>query len=361
MGESNVVLAPLANQYKVPIVIGNMDQKVALPLTYAFAVFAYWAHQATILPGFIQNVLSGGGKKIGVVYEGTSTAKDAKIAFTAKAKEAGLNVAFEQPIAQNQSTCANEVSNLQARGVELVVMLNGPLGAICMLRDAKALGYRPTWTGVGVSWNFNIVAQASGGGADGIRMLSSNPTLETPAGRHYSELMRKAAPNSGTDSDDVYLMFYALLRSVIEAPPPGRPRPHPGGPGPDVGDEDERLRLRLPPTPDLRPRQPLRPPVRRSQQPAAPTAAGPPSNQAGEPTSDLVSGGVMPSIVDFNTVSTVGLESSPVSGRARWPAGERGPLLQEQVRPRLHGGACERRQDDHRLGAPHPSRRNVTS
>ncbi len=217
VGESNVVLAPLANQYKVPIVIGNVDQKVALPLTYAFAVLAYWAHQATILPGFIQNVLGGGGKKIGVVYEGTSTAKDAKLAFTAKAKEAGLNVAFEQPIAQSQSTCANEVSNLQTRGVEVVVMLNGPLGAICMLRDAKALGYRPTWTGVGVSWNFNIVAQASGGGADGIRMLSSNPTLETPAGRHFSELMRKAAPNSGTDTDDVYLMFYAMLRSVIEA------------------------------------------------------------------------------------------------------------------------------------------------
>jgi hypothetical protein len=45
---------------------------------------------------------------------------------------------------------------------------------------------------------------------------------------------------------------------------------------------------------------------------------------------------------------------SLVCGRTR-------SALQEQVRPRLHGGACQRRQDDHRLGAPNPSRKNGTS
>jgi ABC-type branched-subunit amino acid transport system substrate-binding protein len=216
VGESNVVLAPLADQHKVPLIVGNIDRKVALPLTHVFAVYPYWAHQATILPGFIKNVLSGGAKKIGVVYEGTSTAIDAKNAFKNKAKELGLNVIFEQPIASNQSTCANEVSNLQSRGVELVFMLNGPLGGICMLRDARALGYRPTWTGIGPSWGFNVVAQASGGGADGARMLRVTPTLESAEGRHYTEIMRKAAPNSGAENDDLLLIFYALLKSAIE-------------------------------------------------------------------------------------------------------------------------------------------------
>ena len=216
MSESNVVLGPLADQHKVPAVIGNIDQKVAESLTHVFPVYGYWTRMATILPGFIRSVLGGGGKKIGVVYEGTSTAIDAKNAFKAKAKETGLNVVFEQPIALGQSTCANEVSNLQARGVELVYMMNGPLGAICMLRDAKALGYKPTWTGVGLSWAFNIVAAASGGGADGVRFLSSATTLDTPAGRHFSELAQKAAPNSGADNDDLMLIWYALVRSAIE-------------------------------------------------------------------------------------------------------------------------------------------------
>jgi ABC-type branched-subunit amino acid transport system substrate-binding protein len=197
-------------------VVGNIDEKVAESLTYAFPVYGYWSRMATVLPGFIRNTLGAGAKKIGIVYETTSTATDAKNAFKGKAKDTGLNVIFEQPISQSQSTCANEVSNLQAHGVELVYMMNGPLGAICMLRDAKALGYKPLWTGVGVSWDFNVVAQASGGGAEGIRFLSTATTLETPAGRHYVELARKAAPNSGADSDDIMLIWYALVRSAIE-------------------------------------------------------------------------------------------------------------------------------------------------
>jgi branched-chain amino acid transport system substrate-binding protein len=217
VSESNVVLAPLADQHKVPAVIGNIDQKVALPLTYVFPLYAYWARMATILPSFIKNGLNGGGKKIGVVYETTSTATDAKNAFKDKAKELGLNVVFEQPIAVSQSACANEVANLQAHGVELVFMMNGPLGAICMLRDARALGYKPTWTGVGTSWSFNVVAQASGGGADGIKTISTTTTLETPAGRHYAELMRKVAPNSGADDDDITMLWYALTVTTIEA------------------------------------------------------------------------------------------------------------------------------------------------
>src|SRR3954447_14041198 len=45
-----------------------------------------------------------------------------------------------------------------------------------------------------------------------------------------------------------------------------------------------------------------------------------------------------------------------VAGRRRAcrPPGQRGALLQEQVRPRVHGGARQRGEGHHRLGAPHP-------
>jgi branched-chain amino acid transport system substrate-binding protein len=216
VSESNAVLAPLADRHRVPTIVGNIDEKLALPLTHVFPVLPFWARQARILPGFIQNVLGGGGKKIGIVYEGTSTAIDAKNAFKAKAEEVGLHVVFEQPIAQNQSACANEVANLQSHQVELVFMMNGPLGAICMLRDARALGYRPTWTGVGISWEANVVATASGGGAEGIRKLTAFATLETPPGRHFSEVMRRYAPNSGAADDDVMLLVYGILQTFLE-------------------------------------------------------------------------------------------------------------------------------------------------
>jgi len=215
VGETNVVLAPLADQHHVPAVIANIDEGVALPLTYVFAITAYWKYQATILPSFITNQLAGAGKRIGIVYEGTSTAKNGKEAFKVKAKELGLNVVFEQPIAQAQSACANEVANLQSHQVDLVFMMNGPLGAICMLRDAKALAYKPTWTGVGLSWNLNVVGTASGGAADGIRTLATATTLETPAGRRFGAFARKYL-GSGADEDDLNLLAYGFTRSFLE-------------------------------------------------------------------------------------------------------------------------------------------------
>ena len=217
VGETNVVLAPLADQHRIPLVVANIDEQVALPLTSVFAVTAYWRRQATILPSFIKNQLSGGGKRIGIVYEGTSTAKNAKEAFKVKARELGLNVVFEQPIAQNQSACANEVANLQSQRIDLVFMMNGPLGAICMLRDARALGYKPTWTGVGASWNFNVVATASGGAADGLRTLSTGTTLESPAGRRYVAFARKYLANSGAEDDDLMLIAYGITQTLLEA------------------------------------------------------------------------------------------------------------------------------------------------
>ncbi len=216
VAESNVILAPLADSHQVPLIVGNIDQQVALPLTYTFPLFTFIERQATILPNFIRNELGGGEKRIGVVYEGTSTVKNAKEAFKAKAADTGLRVVFEQPIAQNQSSCANEVSNLQANRVELVVMINGPLGGICMLRDARALNYRPMWTG-GLGWNFNVVAAASGDGAEGIRTLTSITTLETPAGQRYVEAMRRYAPHTGAEEDDLMLLVYGLAQTLVEA------------------------------------------------------------------------------------------------------------------------------------------------
>jgi ABC-type branched-subunit amino acid transport system substrate-binding protein len=216
VSESNVVLGPLADQHRVPALLGNIDEKVALPLKYAFALPTYWARQAKILPSFIRKDLKGANKRIGVVYEGTSTAKGAKDAFKAQAKKEGLTVVFEQPIAQNQSTCANEVSNLQAHQVQLVYMMNGPLGAICMLRDARAVAYNPTWTGVGLSWEFNIVASASGGTANGIRTINSFTTLDTPAGQHYLKVMREHDVPSDVN-DDIIMLGYGLARTLVEA------------------------------------------------------------------------------------------------------------------------------------------------
>lgn len=217
LNETNEVLGPLANQHRVPSVFAAMDKNSAQSLRYVFVTTGYFAHGATILPGFIKNYLKAGNKRIGIVWDGTTQSKNAIEAFKAKAKGMGMNVVAEQTIGTFQSSCANEVSNLQAQNVEVVYMQNGIFGAICMLRDGHAVGYKPIWTGVGPNWNLNVVPTAVGkDAADGIRVINAMTTLETPAGRHFSKVMRESG-NGDIAEDDIMLFYYALARTAIES------------------------------------------------------------------------------------------------------------------------------------------------
>ena len=62
----------------------------------------------------------------------------------------------------------------------------------------------------------------------------------------------------------------------------------------------------------------------------------------------------MPYIVNFENLATVGLESSPGCVGARWATRQRGALLQEQIRSRLHRQPGRRGARDARLGEPRP-------
>lgn len=212
----NDILAPLAEQDRVPAFLGNITGRLAETLRYSFAGWTYWSTQARALPSFIIKRLDGREKKIGVVFESTgSAAIDAKNIFKREASRAGLNVAFEQPIERNQASCSNAVTNMQSRGIELIVLMNGPLGAICMLRDARVVQYKPTWTGLGSGIGLNVTA--TGGLADGISIPGAWTTLETPAGVHFQATMRKHNPDSDAHSDDIAMLHYAMAVLYIEA------------------------------------------------------------------------------------------------------------------------------------------------
>jgi len=210
------IVAPLAERDGLPFFPTSFSAALGRTLRYSFAGYPYWDTQATILPGFIINRLQAQDQTIGVVFESTEPARHAKDVFVAEARRAGLTVSFDQPVATNQASCVNEVSNLQSRNVELVVMIAGPLAAICMLRDSGVIGFDPTWAGFGSMWGVSAVSSASGGAANGISLLGSETTLETPAGRRYSDVMRRYGA-SGAESDDASIRVFGITQLLIEA------------------------------------------------------------------------------------------------------------------------------------------------
>jgi branched-chain amino acid transport system substrate-binding protein len=216
--QSSTVIAPYANDHRIATIVGNIDKATALKLRYVFAPSTYLETSATILPSFIKNRLNKGNEKIGVIYQTTPQIAVIRHHFKAAAAKLGQTVVIEQPIEENPPTCINEASNVQDAQAKVVVIFSAPVAAARCLQDSKTIGFNPTWTGVGASWNFNITNQASGGTTNGIQMLANTRTLESPEGQRYRAATRKYYPNDDdAGSDDLAFLGWGQTFLWAEA------------------------------------------------------------------------------------------------------------------------------------------------
>jgi branched-chain amino acid transport system substrate-binding protein len=212
---AGITLSPMIERDKVPHLqaIGSVD--VVKPLRYSFPIRTMPETETTLLAAFIKNYMKLGTKKIGVVYQADFTTPVTN--FRRAAQAAGLNIVVEQSVPPIPNTCVNEMLNVANKGAEVVVLIAGPLPAICVLRDSKSVNFQPTWTGP-AGWNFNITNTATGGATEGALTFGGWRTLETPEGQHYIEQRRKYFGADGdAESDDLAIVAYWEARLWIEA------------------------------------------------------------------------------------------------------------------------------------------------
>lgn len=213
---TGTVVGPLADQYRVPMVSLTMDEATALGLRYNFTAYPFYEFQMReLMAGFVKNHLKLGDKKIGVIYAAGVAFRKPAEAFRAAAATAGLDVVAFQPVEETPSTCANEVANVQAKDAEVVVLITGVVAAICVFRDARTIGFSPTWTGGGGFWNFNVTNAATGGATDGIQTMAITRTLETPEGRRYVEMLRKYNEDLPPDAEEDDIMSNAYAGTLL--------------------------------------------------------------------------------------------------------------------------------------------------
>lgn len=187
---------------KVPYLFGNADRAAGAKLRYGFVGTTYLQTQAEMLPDFMKGKFDAQSKRIGIIYQDTPDVKPAIASFKAAAKDAGLNVVITQVVEEAPSTCANEVTNLQGANAQVVWLAVGPLPAVCVLRDADTVGYKPVWTGTSNTFNFNVINTASGCKTEGMVTMGGWQTLEQPAGQRYRSAMAKHYPNDPDIQDD---------------------------------------------------------------------------------------------------------------------------------------------------------------
>lgn len=181
-----------------------------------------WGRNASSL---VETVLKKGDTKIGVIYlQDLAYGFKAKDAFVERAKELGQDIVGVEGINQNQASFVPQLQRLQAAGAETVAVF-AIFEIIGILRDARSLGFSPTWTGAGYA-GVDAISSAARGVMDGVTGVSLFATSESPA---YAEYARKVDEYGDADAtpNTVAMQNYAiavLLGEVLRAAGPNPTR-----------------------------------------------------------------------------------------------------------------------------------------
>jgi len=166
----------------------------------AFADSLTSAQGGTILASYVKNGLHGAGKKVGAIYVNQSAYKAAVDTFTAESKRQGMTVADVEAVEPNQASFTSQLLRMQQAGVQ-ILMISSTTETIGILRDAKSMGWSPTFTGWG--FQFDFLTEAGRSLFDGVTGLRPYATVDSPAFANYAQHMDARGRNRDDRSTDL--------------------------------------------------------------------------------------------------------------------------------------------------------------
>jgi branched-chain amino acid transport system substrate-binding protein len=157
------------------------------------------------------NGLGRAGHKIGLLYTTDSPIAAYAGPFLAEAKRLGMDVHVEK-IATNQASFVSELQRLRQAGVDTVAMIC-VFESVGILRDAKAIGFNPTWTGS----TFNADEVAAGGTElfRGIKAPRAWAGADSPAFQSYKQTVAKYGETTGVTTTN--MLHYEALHIMQRA------------------------------------------------------------------------------------------------------------------------------------------------
>ncbi|HEY2716010.1 MAG TPA: ABC transporter substrate-binding protein, partial [Solirubrobacterales bacterium] len=190
--EAAVGAQPTLEASKIPYL------EVALPLSKlegsatTFSLGTPLELAAAAVPSFAAAELGAAGKKVGLIVESEDIYQEMASELEANAAEAGIEIADVETVDATASSFTPALFKLQSKGVE-VVMLEAGLAVPGVLRDAKTIGYSPTWTGSG-PWTTDFLNALSKGAMEGIQAVRSNGGIDTPGFEEFAKGWKGESP-----------------------------------------------------------------------------------------------------------------------------------------------------------------------
>ena len=152
----------------------------------AFADSLTSAQGGRILASYVKNQLNGASHHAGVIYVNQSAYKAAADAFVAESKKGGVDVADVEPVEPNQASFTSQLLRMKQKGADIVI-ISATAESLGILRDARSMGWTPTFTGWGYLFDFLTAAGRSV--YDGITGLRTYATVDSPAYQTYAQHM----------------------------------------------------------------------------------------------------------------------------------------------------------------------------
>jgi branched-chain amino acid transport system substrate-binding protein len=155
---------------------------------HSYQIASGFDDEGATLASFVKDVMGDGDKKLGVIYVNQGSFVDTSTAYVAMAKRSGMNVVDVEVGEPNQASFTPQLLHLREAGAENVAVI-AAVEAMTVMRDAKALGYQPHWTG-GRGITNDAIVLAARDLYRGIRGLRPTAAADSPAFKAYEEKAR---------------------------------------------------------------------------------------------------------------------------------------------------------------------------
>ncbi|MHB8669052.1 MAG: ABC transporter substrate-binding protein [Acidimicrobiales bacterium] len=164
--------------------------------------------QTKPLASFIQKVIGDHGK-VGIIHTNDPVNSAGRAALVQEMRRLGVNLVHEETVSVNQASYVAEVSHMRSAGATTVALIENTNEVTGTLRDAKAIGYSPNWTGN--YWVTDENSTAARSLLEGIKAIRNYSSTNSAAFADYKAKAVKYGHGDVANSTTMALYGIGLL------------------------------------------------------------------------------------------------------------------------------------------------------
>ncbi len=171
--------ARYAQSVGVPYLSAGVTEAGLTGMSTYFATSMTYPDQAPMLARYMASTMGAKGEQNGILWFDTASFQDAHDAFISGMNSVGAPVTYDGAYGKGSGDqqALQAVQEMKVKGVDNVFVLTSPTWFLRVLTAAKNQGYRPQWTGIGITMTFDTVASVGcrSGTIDGAKFFSPFP------------------------------------------------------------------------------------------------------------------------------------------------------------------------------------------